>query len=49
MDEELKKKKSLIALFPTVNHSVQTCNTVPNPQVFCFLAVLHFHIVIIHQ
>lgn len=37
-----------MALICTVNHLLQACNTVPNPQGFCFLAVSSFHSIITH-
>lgn len=42
------KKNCLIALIPTVNPLMHTCNTVPNPQGFGFLAVCSFHSIITH-
>lgn len=43
-----KKKNCLIEWVSTVNHLVQACNTVPNPQGFCFLAISSFHSIITH-
>lgn len=42
------KNNCLIALIPTVNPLMHTCNTVPNPQGFGFLAVCSFHSIITH-